>query len=211
MTKTKPKPFTLMPPTEPAPPAKPEQKPFMSSDVRIEHDDTKPTPPRRGPQVAEGSMGAADFIQAFATREELERWRREIEERRARDLTTWIWQKCDRPACGLVLKARPDEGDGQICPRCNLAKRCDLGHLHTMTEEATNAYLFEQAKKERAAVERDRQRAFHATNAERGTKGLAPLTLEEFRKRANAEYLEMRQRQRELGKIAAPYREKATK
>jgi len=207
MTKPRTKPYELVTGPPPAEPAPPEKKPIMSADVKIQHDELRITPPRRGPQAGEAAMSDGAFIENFATAEELARWRSEIQARRAKDAGTWIWQKCDR--CGAVMKDRPGTEDGGPCPRCNLQRRAYLGHMRTMTAEETNTYLFELAKKERAATEQLRLRAFHAANAERGQKGLPPLSFEEFKAQAQREYQDMMRRHRELGKISRPFREKA--
>ena len=211
MATNRPKPFTLMPgppPTEAAPPAKLEKKPIMSADLKVERDRMAPVPPRRGPQVADGSMGDAAFVAAYANAEELANLRRAINERRAKNLESWIFFKCDNPKCGLVMRDRPGTPPGGRCPKDNMAGLANLGHFRQMTEEETNAYLFEEAKRERAIVEQLRMKAFHAANAERATKGDRPLTFEEFNRQSQAEYEDMRKRQRELGQISGLYRGK---
>jgi hypothetical protein len=205
IVKTRPKPFTLEPPAQPAQPAPKPARPFMSADIHIKHDGTNPTPPRRGPQAGH-AMNDIDVLAAYATPEELQRWRRELEERRAKDQGTWRWQRCDH--CGLVIKVRPDEPEGAPCVmRCNTQRRQDSGHLCNMTEKETNDYLFAQAKREKAEIELTRQRAYRAANAERAQRGDPPMTFEEFRKQAESEYRLMIERQRELGAIATRARE----
>lgn len=208
---TKPKPFELEPtrPTTPAPTARPAEprKPFMSSDIKIKGDGLPPVPPRRGPMTGEAQMSDSQFLAMFATAEELARWREELQARRAKDPTSWIFQRCDNPACGFVMRDRPGTPEGGRCPRCNMQGRADLGHFFTLSEQQANDYLFREAVKEKAQIATDRQRVYRAANAERAQKGLDPLTFEQYRKQAEAEYQQMVEQQRQLGTIAKQARE----
>ncbi len=201
------------PPATPAQPAKPAQpapkprpaRPFMSADIHIKYDGTKPTPPVRGPQAGH-AMTDIDVLAANATPAELQRWRRELEERQAKNLESWVWQRCSR--CNLVVKTRPGTPEGEPCVgRCNVTRRQDGGHLFTMTEQETNDYLFAQAKREKAEIELMRQKAYRADCAARAQRGDAPLTFAQYREQAQREYREMIEQQRELGAIAKLARE----
>ncbi len=166
------KPYEIQPGPTPTAPA-----PIMSASLGIRHDEPRITPLNRGPQTGEAAMSDAAFVGQFAQPEELTRFRREIVERRAKDSTTWIWQRCDNPRCRLVMKDKPGTPDGQICPKCNPPRtgttRADLGHMREMDDDEVNDYLFEQAARDKAEEERLRRAAFYVRNADRGKAGLA--------------------------------------
>lgn len=178
--------------------------PIMSANLGLKHDPPRVSPPNRGPQVAEGSMGDAAFVQAFATDEELARWRREIDERRARDAATWAFFRCDR--CGLVMKDKPGSPDGDACPKCNRMRRQDGGHLFKMTQAQADQHLYNEAVRERAALEKARRAEFNRTNTRRGEQGLPPLSFQEFMRLQKAEFEQLKQRGRDLGQVAAALR-----
>jgi hypothetical protein len=190
------------PPAAPAPAAKP--GPVMSADLGIRHDTPRISAPVRGPQTGTGSMSPAEFIAAFGTAEELASFKQAIEQRRARDASSWSWEKCDH--CGLVLKVRPDSSENDACPKCNKMRTAAGGHFKRMETSAVDLHLFEEAKKEAAIIERLRLAEFNTRNQERGKAGLAPLTREEFTKQRQAEFQQLKQRGRDLGEISGLYR-----
>lgn len=180
--------------------------PVMSAHLGLKHDPPRISPPNRGPMTGEASMTDAQFVAAFSTPEELARLRREINERRAKDATTWAFFRCDR--CGLVMKDKPGSPDGDPCPKCNRMRRQDGGHLSKMTQAEADQHLFDEAVREKAALERDRRAQFNRTNTRRGEQGLPPLSYEEFTRLQKAEFEQLKQRGRDLGQVAAAYRRK---
>lgn len=185
-----------------SPPEPTEPKPIMSADHKLHLEPPNLTLPKRGPQSG-SIMNPLDRISAYATPVELERWCREMDERRAKDAKTWVWQRCDNRTCGLVMKVRPDMPDGGNCPNCNWMRIQGGGHLHRMTEAETNTYLYEQAERDKAVDERLRRAAFYKANARRGELGLPPWTYEQFLEARKKEYAEMIERDRRLGEMAA--------
>lgn len=185
-------------PTKPAPPQTP-AAPLMTANLKLELDPPRVSPPTRGPMTGMTAMDPGAFIQAYASAEELARFAAEVRARQARERETWIFSRCSNPTCRFVMKHKP-EPDGSFCPRCNLARRRDGGHLFAMNEKATNAYLYSEALKEKAATEQLRLRAFHAENAARQAKGDRPLTLDEFKRQQQSDFEERRRQDAELGK-----------
>lgn len=192
-------------PAAPAALAKDPRRPVMSADLKLQLDPPRATPFNRGPQVGEGSMSPGAFIQAHGSSEELGRFAAEVRARQAKERETWTFSRCSNPRCRFVMKHKP-EPDGSICPSCNLARLATGGHLYAMDEKATNAYLYELARKEKAEEERLRRAAFNERNLERAKSGLAPLTMEAFKLEQRRIFEEMKQRGQDLGKVAAAFR-----
>lgn len=199
-------------PTTPAQPAAPAPKPepvkdprpVMSADLKLQHDRPRISPPNRGPMTGEAQMSNQAFCATFGTDEEFARWRCEVEERRAKEGSSWAWERCSH--CGLTLKVKPTSPEGVACVRCNVMRRIDGGHFRRLTAEEANEHLYREAVREKQALERERLGAHIAHNAERARAGLRPLTRAEFTVQARREFEELKARGRDLARITAAYR-----
>lgn len=205
-TAAEPKAAAPAPPAEPTTATKPAErpKPLMSSDRRLTFEEPTRMEMRRGPMTGSG-MSDGSFVLAFATPEELAGLRKQVEERRAKP-QTWIYQECDNPKCGLVLRVTAESADNGPCIKCNWQRRADGGHFRTMTDQKTNEYLYQQATKEKLAQERDLKAELYRVNASRGQKGLAPWTLEEFLKQREIERRVRTEQDRQLAEVGRLYR-----
>ncbi len=199
------KPYEFAAPRPEAQPGRP--APIMSSQVKVEIEPPKMTPPIRGPQTADRSMTEGQFVAQHASAEELKEFAAMVRARRAGDLSTWIWQQCDH--CHLAMRVKPTSAEGDCCPKCNYWGRKDLGHMFRMSEASVNDYLYRKALKDKAAEERMARAAFAAANTDRAKSGLAPLSFEAFQQQRKAEFEAMIKRSQELDRVAAACRRTA--
>jgi hypothetical protein len=185
------KPYELQP--GPTPTA-----PIMSANLGVRHDPPRVTPPNRGPATGRG-MTDLEYLQVHATPAELAAAKQAVEQRRAQT-ATWAWEKCDH--CGLVMKVKPDSPEGDCCVKCNRMRTTTGGHFKRMDAAAVDQHLYDEALREKAAIERDRRAQFNRTNARRGEQGLEPLSYEAFTKLQRDEFQQLKARARDLGEVA---------
>jgi len=178
-------------------------KPIMTADLGLKLEQPNLTPPRRGPMTGMSSMSARDFVSQYANEEELTAFRTAVEQRLGQP-QQWRWERCD--GCGFAMKvpaATPPDG---ICVKCNWRRDERGGRMRAMADREVNEHLYKQAAKDKAEAERMRRAAFNERNQERARAGLPPWTFEHFIAQAKAEFEELLQRGRDLGKTAAAFR-----
>jgi len=151
--------------------------------------------PVPGP-MAGTEISPLQFIASNATPEELKAFERTIRDRVAKEPRE-IFEICMNPKCGYVSSRGPRKKPGRACWKCNFQDEVGGGTYRDMIPAEVKAYQAREAAREAAARARTERAEFNHDCDDRRTRGLVPLTLEEFRARHRAEAEERAKERRE--------------
>jgi len=145
---------------------------LRTSDLNRPRDGAGIEPGVPGPSTADEGISDSDFCVRFAYPEEWERFRAEIEKRKAGEPKE-RFLKCDKCDFKIATEWRRDRTFiGEACLRCNSGGYVDGGHLSEMSGREVKAWKETKAAREKILRERqDRARE----NAEQDNRRRAGL------------------------------------